>query len=403
MIIDITELLFALSYALDSVEHSLLGVHTNHGKRVSRIAATIGKDAYGLNGKELMELSACAIMHDNALTEYIASELNFVPEIVTDGQKAGFGKHCEIGEKNFRLLPFDDSLNGVILYHHENSDGSGPFHLKEAEIPLFSQLIHFADVIDANFFLGDMNAKKQDQVVAFLKENASWFNPRIVSTFLERYPLYDFDRLSDSRIDDSLREIIPDETLDLTGRQLDNVAGLFAQIVDYDSHFTFTHSRGIARKAREMGEYYGEDERECEKLFLAGALHDIGKLTVSTALLDKPGRLTSEEFEAIKKHAYQTWYILHRIRGFSEITFMACRHHEKLDGSGYPFGIRGEQLTRSERLMCCVDIYQALTEDRPYRKGMQHDDAMKIMREMADSGTIDRTITDDIDRRFRGN
>lgn len=403
MIIDITELLFALSYALDSVEHSLLGVHTNHGKRVSRIAATIGKDAYGLNGKELMELSACAIMHDNALTEYIASELNFVPEIVTDGQKAGFGKHCEIGEKNFRLLPFDDSLNGVILYHHENSDGSGPFHLKEAEIPLFSQLIHFADVIDANFFLGDMNAKKQDQVVAFLKENASWFNPRIVSTFLERYPLYDFDRLSDSRIDDSLREIIPDETLDLTGRQLDNVAGLFAQIVDYDSHFTFTHSRGIARKAREMGEYYGEDERECEKLFLAGALHDIGKLTVSTALLDKPGRLTSEEFEAIRKHAYQTWYILHRIRGFSEITFMACRHHEKLDGSGYPFGIRGEQLTRSERLMCCVDIYQALTEDRPYRKGMQHDDAMKIMREMADSGTIDRTITDDIDRRFRGN
>ena len=400
MEINITDVLFSLSFAMDSVENSLLGVHTNHGKRVACLASAIGREAYGLKEQELLELSACCVMHDNALTEYIASELNYVPQL-TDAAKENFGRHCEIGERNFRLMPFDDSLDNVVLYHHENSDGSGPFGLKEAQIPLYAQLVHFADIVDATFFLGEMGEDKRKRIDAFLKENASWFNPRIVSAFL-KMERPEADMLSDRRIDASLREIIPDRTMDLSAEQLESISRIFARIVDYKSHFTYTHSRDIAEKAREMGHYYGQSESACNILFAAGAFHDIGKMAVPTALLDKPGKLTDEEFEEIKKHAYVTWDLLHRIRGMGEITFIASRHHEKLDGSGYSFGIRGDSLTHDERLMCCVDIYQALTEDRPYRRGMKHEDAVRIMKEMAASGVIDAQITKDIDDRFHG-
>jgi len=399
MLINITDTLFALSYALDSVENSLLGVHTNHGKRVACIASVIGQESYGLTGKETAELSSCAVMHDNALTEYIASELNFEPD--SDGKnQEKFGRHCEIGERNFRLMPFDDHLDNVILYHHENSDGTGPFRLMEKEIPLYAQLIHFADIVDATFFLGKIDAAKKDRISDFLRENASWFNPKISAAFTEIYMSGNFEELSDGKIDETLRKLVPDFEMDLSALQTENISRVFARIVDYKSHFTYTHSRDIAEKAREMGRYYHAGEKECEILFASGALHDIGKLAVSTAILDKPGKLTEEEFEEIKRHAYVTWDVLHHIRGFGEVTFIASRHHEKLDGSGYPFGIRGDQLTRNERLMCCIDIYQALIEDRPYRLGMTHAQAIGIMKEMADNGTIDPDITEDIDRRF---
>ena len=94
----------------------------------------------------------------------------------------------------------------------------------------------------------------------------------------------------------------------------------------------------------------------------------------------------------MKNHAEVTYYILSQINDFEDIRDWASYHHEKLDGSGYPFGKKGDELTTNERIMACVDIYQALTEKRPYKDGMSHEKACEILGDMAVKGWIDRDI-----------
>ena len=144
----------------------------------------------------------------------------------------------------------------------------------------------------------------------------------------------------------------------------------------------------------------GFDEETCQKMYLAGALHDIGKVAVGNEILEKPGRLTDEEFAVMKHHAAYTYYILSGIEGFEEQRDWAAFHHERLDGTGYPFRKTAPELNTQERVMACVDIYQALTESRPYKPGMPHEKACAILRDMAEKGWLDPEITDRVDKCF---
>ena len=177
---------------------------------------------------------------------------------------------------------------------------------------------------------------------------------------------------------------------------------MFARIIDFKSEFTCHHSMGIAQKAAEMGCYYGYDKEMQSKLFFAGAVHDIGKLAIPSQILEKPGKLTKEEFTIIQKHASVTYDILSQIDGLEDITRWASFHHEKLDGSGYPFGKKGSELDHNERLFACLDIYQALTEERPYKKAFSHAETMEIMNKNVEEGKLDAAITKDLDLCFRG-
>lgn len=126
---------------------------------------------------------------------------------------------------------------------------------------------------------------------------------------------------------------------------------------------------------------------------LAGALHDIGKMAVGNEILEKPDKLTDEEFDKMKNHAGYTYLILSQVDGFEDIRDWAALHHEKLNGKGYPFGKTADELNEQERIMACVDIYQALTEERPYKKGMSHEKTCDILDEMAEKGFVDADIS----------
>ena len=117
-------------------------------------------------------------------------------------------------------------------------------------------------------------------------------------------------------------------------------------------------------------------------------------------ILDKEGKLTDEELFEVKKHAYLTHSILSKIKGFEDITKWASLHHERPDGSGYPFGLTYDELGFEERIVSCLDFYQALVEDRPYRKGMHHDDAITLIRENLKDFKIDEEIITAIDDIF---
>ena len=187
----------------------------------------------------------------------------------------------------------------------------------------------------------------------------------------------------------------------LSFSQIKLLADFFAHIIDYKSPFTSTHSIGVASKAEQLTRYMGFDEKTAQKMYLAGALHDIGKVAIGNEILEKPGKLTANEYATMKHHAAYTYYILSEIDDFDEIRDWAAFHHERLDGTGYPFGKTAAELNTQERIMACADIYQALTESRPYKEGMSHEKAYGILRDMAEKGWIDSDIVGEIDACFK--
>ncbi|MCL2182131.1 MAG: HD domain-containing protein, partial [Chitinispirillia bacterium] len=153
----------------------------------------------------------------------------------------------------------------------------------------------------------------------------------------------------------------------------------------------------IANRAWLMGGYYNFDPATRTKTYLAAAMHDLGKLATPNEILDKPGKLTPEEFNTIKAHVKGTYDILSGITGFEDVCGWASNHHEKLDGTGYWFGKGAQELDFVSRLLACTDIYQAVCEDRPYHPGRTHADTMPILQDMAAKGFIDAGIVKDFD------
>lgn len=398
MKVNINGLMYALSYALDCVERELVGVSTGHGKRVAYISIVLGKKLK-LKKEQLSDLVVCAVMHDNALTQYIYEEYQKSDSNPTKT----LGAHCYFGEENLKKFPFRTDMTDVILYHHETADGTGPYKIKGEDTPLGAQLIHFADVLDKECDLGNNSSTKYQQVLEFLeKGKGSIFIESQVTLFKECFAPEDIEKLSEYSVEKELRKLVPDDIIDYGYEQMLDIMDIFAKIIDYKSEFTRDHSLGIAKKAMEMGHYYHYDEDTCYCLYIAGALHDIGKLAISNDVLEKPDKLTQDEYVYMKNHAWYTFQILSKVEGFEDILKWASFHHEKLNGTGYPFGKTAKELDHNDRLLACLDIYQALGEARPYKEGLPHNRCIAIMRDMADEQFIDNSIVEDINTYFKG-
>ena len=401
MEIDIIGLLSAFSFALDCVEAELIHVTSNHGKRVAYMSVCMA-EKMGVSDDALRDLAACALLHDNALTQYINEEfysdisnidtLKVSSDDITPRQ---LGMHCIYGEKNLEKYPFKTGVKDVILYHHEEADGSGPFEKKWTEVPLFARIIHFSDMLDAFCKAQKFDEDVFNKAVNFIEKNKDKrFDSEVTKMFFDAFDKDEFSRLGDEHIEEYFWEKVPCEKSFYSFNVLKDLADLFAKIIDYKSEFTSRHSLGVARTASKISEIMGYDKVVCDKMYLAGTLHDVGKIAIGNEILEKPARLTDEEFAKMKNHAGYTYMILSKVDGFEEIRDIAAFHHERLDGSGYPFGKRADELTTLQRIMACADIYQALTEKRPYKDGMDHDKACEILKDMADKNWIDKNITE---------
>ncbi|MCE5193837.1 MAG: HD-GYP domain-containing protein, partial [Nitrospiraceae bacterium] len=173
------------------------------------------------------------------------------------------------------------------------------------------------------------------------------------------------------------------QTLNL--KELNELGVFIAAVIDFRSPFTASHSNGVSASSVSLARLTGFSDRECEMMRLAGYLHDLGKLAVPNEILDKPYRLTPKEFEMIRSHTYYTYSILDTLENFDTINTWGAYHHERIDGKGYPFHYKGDVLSLGSRIMCVADVFTALAEERPYRKGMSKEELMSIMSRM--SGT----------------
>ena len=401
MKLDVLGLLGACSYALDCVEAELVHVTNKHAKRVAYMSVCVAEEM-GILGDSLQDLTACALLHDNALTQYIQEELHNDIEGASGAEKPlQLGVHCSLGERNMQELPFHTDVKNVILYHHENADGSGPFGKKWTEVPVFARIIHLCDLLDLTCGTGTFTSDTWKRANDFLmKMKGSVVDEECIEAFIQAFSEGHFMSLWETNLETCLWSKVPRTKQDLSFEQIKSLAKFFARIVDYKSPFTSTHSIGVADDAEKLSRFMGFDEETAQKMYLAGALHDIGKVAIGNEILEKPGRLTEEEFAVMKHHAAYTYYILNEIDDFDEIRDWAAFHHERLDGSGYPFGKTAKELNTQERIMACVDIYQALTESRPYKKGMPHKKACEILKDMAGKGWLDTEITVRVDACF---
>lgn len=409
MKLDFTNFLYALSYALDAVEQEITGSTVEHGKRVAILSYLCLKNS-NLTDLEKVNLVCCAILHDNAIAEYLNEEFGILhnncnPELIKIRNEYGaLSVHSYIGEKNISKLPLYGDIKNVILWHHENADGSGPFRKTENETNISSQVIHLTDLIDVSYFLPELLDNEFQIVRDYVRQNTgTLFSHAAADLFLNNVTWEDIKSLQKEGPLALLQKNIPVIEKEYSDNELTQIALFFAKIVDYKSSFTKDHSIGVAQKAQAMAEHYNFDHEKLIRFSFAAALHDIGKMVVGNDILEKPDKLDAHEFSKMKNHAAETYKILSTIKGFEDITEWAANHHEKLDGTGYSRRLPAEKQTFEDRLMACIDIYQALTEKRPYKDGLSHRRSISIMKEMAAECKIEASIVDDMDLVFGKN
>ncbi|MEZ6130071.1 MAG: HD-GYP domain-containing protein [Planctomycetaceae bacterium] len=153
--------------------------------------------------------------------------------------------------------------------------------------------------------------------------------------------------------------------------------------IDAKDSYTCGHSDRVAEYARRIAATMNQSEEFCEQIYLTGLVHDVGKIGVPDSVLQKPDRLTAEEFEHIKRHPEIGHAILKELASFDYVLPGVLHHHEAVDGSGYPHGLKGDQIPLQARILAVADAYDAMTSDRPYRSGMPTEKAERIIAEGA--------------------
>jgi HD-GYP domain-containing protein (c-di-GMP phosphodiesterase class II)/rubredoxin len=393
MKLEFTNFVSAVSRSTDFVEAEILSISQYHEKRVAVMVNAMGK-AMGMDEETVYALTMAGALHDCTLSENLHDDYSDY-----DLAELNLAEHCLSGEQMLLYFPLYSKVRGAVLHHHDRADGSGALGMTAEQTPIYGQMIHIADRVDARLGLLTMDREKHQKILEWLdEERDKWFSDQMCNLFAQAVDYDLLQSIAGEGVKRVLRELVQPVVIDVPMPVMRRISTSFAHITDYKSHFTWRHSLGVAEKAERMGQLYGYDRELCDKLYIAGALHDIGKLLISNDILEKPGKLTREEYREIQNHAMGTWKLLCNIGGMEDICRWASLHHEKLDGSGYPFGLKGDELGKHERLMACLDIYQALVEERPYKEGMSHSEAMAILRKMGAAGQLDEDIIRDIDR-----
>ncbi|KOF57052.1 MULTISPECIES: HD-GYP domain-containing protein [Clostridium] len=353
----------------------------NHSKRTTYIALKVGK-RLSLPEESIKNLYIASLLHDIGA----ANSLN-----KSHTSSAFIKEHCIIGESIIKNLPIYSDISKIILYHHENFNGSGPLHLKDKSIPIESRIIHMADLLELLYRDNIPAYKQRSKIISWVSENTNTiFDSNVVKAFLSitQNDIFWFDLENIGFMDFILDNISPQIDTNIDLDQFEKIAYILSNIIDNKSKFTAEHSRGISKLSYTVSKYVGYPEEKCVKMRIAGLLHDIGKLAIPTSILDKNASLTDDEFSIIKSHVYYTKIILERIDGIDDIIYWASSHHEKLNGKGYPMGLTAKKISEECRILGVCDIYQALIENRPYRKGLSETQAFKILNEMANDGFI---------------
>lgn len=384
---DLRHVIYALSDALD-----LVGIDdVAHGKRVGIMAAECARQL-GLDEAETTFLFDLGLLHDIGV-----SSTSTHRHLVGEFDWVGSQDHAIIGHDLLAGFKPLAAMAMPIRYHHTRWDklvaaGIDPQVIEHANLIL---LVDRVDALTAPYYAANSMLLHKDDIREQIRQRtATYFAPHLVEAFLEASRPEAFWLLLEPRsIQCYLQDMLSQgKDCIATVGELKRLATIFSRIVDAKSPFTAEHSLGVASLARLLAEKMGVSDINCDKLEIAGLLHDLGKLRVPDEILDKPAKLDSEERMVINAHSFETFQILRNIDGFEEISRWAAYHHEEPDGSGYPFRIKEDAMPLEARILRVADIFQAMAQDRPYRKGLGTTEVMAFLDRMVAEHRLDARI-----------
>jgi putative nucleotidyltransferase with HDIG domain len=284
---------------------------------------------------------------------------------------------CERGAEIALRLGLPIVTAEAIRSLDEQWDGAGhPQGLRESAIPILSRiasLAQSADVFVAKFGL-------TDAMVMLQERRGKWFDPALTNEVLSWTGDAEWwGRLRETDNAD-VRSLEPASCVRMIDEaSVDNVAQVFAEIADAKSPFMYGHSRNVATYAESMARAMGFDAAQVRLLRRAALLHDIGMLGVSSSIIDKVTPLAPLERFEIQAHPLHTFEILSGVSVFQDVAKLAATHHEKLDGSGYPWGLDADQLDPMSRTLVVADVFEAAMADRAFRRGLSRDEALSVV------------------------
>ena len=384
---DLRHVIYALSDALD-----LVGVDdVAHGKRVGIMAAECAR-TMGLDESETTFLFDLGLLHDIGV-----SSTNTHQHLVGEFDWAGSQDHAIVGQRLLAGFKPLATMAEPIRYHHTRWDklvaaGVDARVIRQANLIL---LVDRVDALTAPYYATNSMLLHKDAIREQVRGRAgSYFDPQLVEVFLEASKSEAFWLLLEPRsIQCYLQDMLAQGEHCMAGvDELKHLATIFSCIVDAKSPFTAEHSLGVARLSRLLAEKMGVSAINCDKLEIAGLLHDLGKLRVPDEILDKPAKLDPEERMVINAHSFETFQILRNIDGFEEISRWAAYHHEEPDGSGYPFRPSAEAMPLEARILRVADIFQAMAQDRPYRQGLGAGEIIAFLDKLVAEGRLDDEI-----------
>ncbi|WCT72525.1 HD domain-containing protein [Sphingomonas naphthae] len=415
----LAELLGAFSHALDLTEGQPVG----HCLRTCWIGSRIGR-FLGLDAQDLHDLYYVLLLKDLGCSSnaarisalYLADDRRFkgeyklvgegVPAVLrflfaTTGRgapahrKMGALMHilrnggtiaqemietrCTRGAEIARTLRFSEGVAAGIYSLDEHWDGTGrPRALAGEAIPLFSRIALLAQVAEVFHAAGGPDAA----IAEVRRRCGSWFDPALVRAFnhVVREPRFWEDLANHDDIEALVLTLEPGRAAVIVDEDyLDDIVAAFGQVIDAKSPYTAGHSHRTADLTVKLAARLGLDPAVQRWLRRGAFLHDIGKLAVSSAILDKPGRLDPAEWAEIRGHAAQTQAILGRISALADIAPIAAAHHERLDGRGYPQRLSSTSISLPTRIITICDWYDALTSERPYRPALTTAQALEVI------------------------
>jgi putative nucleotidyltransferase with HDIG domain len=382
--INLLDFVVSIASAVDHIDTRI----ANHHKRVAYIANQIAREM-GASQKSQYDLVIAGLLHDiGALSIHERNHL-LAFDSGTDASQ-----HCEAGYQLLNKFRYFSGVS-IIIRHHHTEYGSRP-ELVEQRIPMESNLLFLADRIDVLIDKDQPILEQVDRIVAAIARNSgSMFNPDHVDAFSE---LAWKERFWLDVVSPTLEQVLVancrNYSVELENDDLLDFAELLAHIIDFRCRFTATHSSGVATVASVLANLIGFSESECQKIKVAGYLHDIGKLAIPSDILEKNGNLTSSEFRTIKSHAYYTYRILEPLQGMEEIRNWAAMHHERLDGNGYPGRCTALIIPLGARIIAAADVFTALLETRPYRPALSKTATREKLLELTQRNILDRKVVE---------
>jgi HD-GYP domain-containing protein (c-di-GMP phosphodiesterase class II) len=428
------DLILAFSNSLDFADPE----YPNHHKMVAHLSLRIAEEME-LPQEEKISLLTASLIHDAGL---LSKEERGKPPL-TDSRAPGIHRHgllvylllkegfltllsqieldphILVLSEELRRQGFTSQMASIILYHHISwEDAKNPaenYTLRSItrftgeEVSFSSFILHLADIvcflIDPNRFILHQSEEIRSKVKELAGERIP---PNVVEAFLKvsaKESLW--LELMSPRLGLILRNSFPLPMDVLETRDVLLFSRLMCDFLDFKSFFTANHSRGVSETAEVLGRTLNFSEIERYMIKIAGYLHDLGKLAIPIEILEKQDKLGEQEFQLMKAHAFYTYEVLSDIKGFETIRDWAALHHERLDGSGYPFHLKDKDIPLGARIMAVANVFSALREKRPYRKVLGKNAIEEILQKQGEEGKLDKEVVsklisqyEEIDSRF---